>query len=278
MNNFIDYKKFPSENSASDLILLLEKNKIIFEVEDRSLRFNLIDDPTDDFFIVKIKLKDFKIVDELVQIQNESDIELLGEEHYLHTFSDDDILDAIANPEDWNKAELKLANTIAQQRKINISEKKINELKQINIKENKKKSSKLLKNTSNWLLIIAVFSVINSFFLVAQVPIKFTIGLGATEFVNGVILGLTGKLGILSIIITILISFIYVILWYLARKKIESALIAGIIFYAIDAIMLLVFKDFISVAIHIVIIVFVSIGYIKIKKNKLRKREVEGRE
>ncbi len=278
MNNFIDYKKIPSDDSAKDLILLLEKNKIHFEIEDRSQRFSLVDDPTDDFFIVRIKVEDFKTVDELVQVQSKSEVDLLGDDHYLHTFSNEDIIDTIANPEDWSRAEIKLAKNIAQQRKIDLSIKKLNKFKQKNIDENNKKAGKLLKNTSNWFILIAIFSVINSVFLVVELPIKFTLGLGISEFTNGILLAFTGKMGLLNIVVTVFISLIYVVFWYLARKKMEWALIAGVIFYGFDTILLLVFQDFLSVAVHIVIIVFILIGHIKIQRKKMRRREAEGHE
>ena len=99
----------------------------------------------------------------------------------------------------------------------------------------------------DWFFWIAGFSVINSVLAFANTSIHFVIGLGTTELFDSGVLGL-GKGP--AIALDILASAFYVLYGFFARKGARWAFIVGAVFYALDGLLLLFFKDWLAVAFH----------------------------
>ena len=118
MNDFIPYQTFSNLQDASYLIDLLDTNQIPFEIEDSTAQFDIVtktSNPLDDGIIVKIREIDVAKADEFILENTETDA---INDHYLYSFSDDDIMDVIVNQEEWTEEEIALAKEIAKQRGI----------------------------------------------------------------------------------------------------------------------------------------------------------------
>ena len=100
----------------------------------------------------------------------------------------------------------------------------------------------------DWFFWIAGFSMINSVLAFANASIHFVIGLGTTEIFDSGALGF-GK-GI-DIALDILSAAFYVLYGFFARQGARWAFIVGAIFYALDGVLLIVFKDWLAVAFHV---------------------------
>lgn len=99
----------------------------------------------------------------------------------------------------------------------------------------------------DWFFWIAGFSVINSVLAFANASIHFVIGLGTTEAIDSGALGM-GKGA--AIALDILCAAFYVLYGFFARKGARWAFIVGALFYALDGLLLLAFKDWLAVAFH----------------------------
>ncbi len=99
----------------------------------------------------------------------------------------------------------------------------------------------------DWFFWIAGFSIINSVLAFANASIHFVIGLGTTEVFDSGALGF-GK-GI-DIALDVLSAAFYVLYGFFARQGARWAFVVGAIFYALDGVLLLVFKDWLAVAFH----------------------------
>ena len=107
-----------------------------------------------------------------------------------------------------------------------------------------------LKGSSSWFVIIAALSLVNSVLFMAGAKIHFIFGLGLTQIVDAVAHN-AGSAGIvLDVIINGVIAAVFVLLWNFARKGEKWAWLAGMGLYALDGLILLLFKDFFSVAFH----------------------------
>ena len=108
-------------------------------------------------------------------------------------------------------------------------------------------------NTFYW---IAALSLVNSLVAIFGGGIYFVTGLGATLFVDGLASGLARELGSSAIILTVgfLISLfidgIVAMFGYFAGKGNRWAFITGMVFYFLDALLLLAFQDWLAVAFH----------------------------
>ena len=102
----------------------------------------------------------------------------------------------------------------------------------------------------DWFFWIAGFSVINSLLGLMNASINFVIGLGMTELFDefGGHSGAAGK-GV-ALGLDLLAAGFYVLYGLFARKGARWAFVVGMIFYALDGLLLLVAKDWLSVAFH----------------------------
>lgn len=279
MNTFVEYQKFPSAEIAIELISILDENKISYQVDDKGLGYSIISNPFDNFIIVKIQRKNIKKVNELTQKQEQLDYNDINEDHYLYTFSDKDIIDVIANPSEWTKIEIRLANEIAKQRKLELSAENINSAKIKKLKEivrEEQDANNKVKNTANWFGAIAIFSVINTILLIMNIEVQLIFGLGITQVADGVIYSITGELGIYNILTSSLLSIIFVLFWYFARKKQNWAFIVGTAVYTLDTFLFFFVKDWLSLGFHLFVIIGIISGYFDLleSKNKEAKQTI----
>ncbi len=107
-----------------------------------------------------------------------------------------------------------------------------------------------LKGSSGWFVVIAGLSLVNSVLSMTGASIQFIFGLGLTQIVDALAHGSGGAGIVLDLIINGLIAGVFVFFWSFARKGAKWAFFAGMGLYVIDGLILLAFKDFLSVAFH----------------------------
>lgn len=77
-------------------------------------------------YLVKIKNEDFETADDLLSPDNEGDIESEAEardgEYYLYSFTDDELMEVIADADEWNDYDVELARKILGDRGKPINE------------------------------------------------------------------------------------------------------------------------------------------------------------
>ena len=107
-----------------------------------------------------------------------------------------------------------------------------------------------LKGSSSWFVIIAALSLVNSVLFMTGANIHFIFGLGFTQIVDAVAHNAGGAGVVLDLIINGVIGAVFVLFWNFARKGQKWAWLAGMGLYVLDGLILLLFKDFLSVAFH----------------------------
>ena len=107
-----------------------------------------------------------------------------------------------------------------------------------------------LKSSASWFAVIAGLSVVNSVLSMSGASIHFIFGLGLTQIVDGLAhqAGTSGYA--LDFVINGIIAGVLVLIWNFARKGQAWAWYGGMALYAIDGLLLLLFKDYLSVAFH----------------------------
>ncbi len=107
-----------------------------------------------------------------------------------------------------------------------------------------------LKGSSSWFVVIAGLSLVNSVLSMAGASIHFIFGLGLTQIVDALAHGSGGAGIVVDLIINGMIACVFVLFWSFARKGAKWAFFAGMALYVVDALILVAFKDFLSVAFH----------------------------
>ena len=276
MRDFVNYQTFSNLEEASDLIDLLNANNIPFEVDDSSLRYdvsNANSNPMGKGLIIKISATDVEKTDKLnLKVETES-----PDDHFLYTFSDNDIADVIVNPEDWTEEEIAIANKILKQRNINLSAELIKSLRKDKIIENRKetvdeqtKQINAIKGGVSWLLWIGILSVINTLLLLTYQNLHFPVGLGINDAILGVMIGIkqTTSIDLPAVggyVLTFLVSGFFFWIWYKSKNKNRKFYLAGLIVYVIDTVLCVVIfvisKHWIDMAFHLLALAGLFRGY-----------------
>jgi hypothetical protein len=107
-----------------------------------------------------------------------------------------------------------------------------------------------LKGSASWFLMIAGLSLLNSVLAITGTHIRFIFGLGVTQIVDG-LAHQAGSAGyVLDLVINGIIAGVLVLFWNFARQGQKWAWYLGMALYALDAILLLLFKDYLAIAFH----------------------------
>ena len=114
-----------------------------------------------------------------------------------------------------------------------------------------------IRSGARWFHWVAGLSVINSIIVVAGGSWSFLFGLGVTQFVDGIVLlaieedpGAALMAKVLGVGINLTIAGGYVLLGWLAGRRHTWAFAVGMVFYALDGMIFLVFRDFLGLAFH----------------------------
>lgn len=113
------------------------------------------------------------------------------------------------------------------------------------------------RNGINWFFWIAALSLVNTGAYLLGTTWSFVIGLGITQVVDGIMAGLVhefgpgwGALRIAGLVVDLLIAGAFVLIGYFGRKGLSWAVIVGMVLYALDAVLLLLFGDFFAAIFH----------------------------
>jgi hypothetical protein len=134
---FSVYKTFHEHESAEALTSLLRANNIEVEViEQRDSLDSLYGAKasTKEIF-VKIKQADFEKADQIISRESQHDIASVDPDHYLFSFSDDELFDIIAKKDEWSEFDFQLARKILKDRGKDISEETVALLRNQRINE-----------------------------------------------------------------------------------------------------------------------------------------------
>jgi hypothetical protein len=125
MLDFLPFQSFPSAEAAAPLLELLRQHNVPFEtavdtgqpVFDPSMAFNR----TYATFQVKLHGADFEWVRRLQEDANRDALAALSPDHYLFSFSDVELFELIAKPEEWSALDVTLAGQLLRQRGRDVS-------------------------------------------------------------------------------------------------------------------------------------------------------------
>jgi hypothetical protein len=129
-----------------------------------------------------------------------------------------------------------------------------------NVLEQKLRVEQALKSSSSWFITVAVLSIVNSVLAMSGGRFHFIFGLGVTQIVDA-LAHQAGTAGFaLDLVINGIVAGVFVLFWNFARKGQKWAWYVGMSLYALDALILLPFKDFLSIAFHAYALYRMSMG------------------
>ena len=107
-----------------------------------------------------------------------------------------------------------------------------------------------MRRGAGWFLTIAVLSGINSVLQIVDAKIRFIFGLGITQVVDAVGKG-AGQNGMfVTIAVDGAFLLILILCWKWAKTGSQGAFVGGMIAYALDGVLLLLFSMWLDAAVH----------------------------
>lgn len=115
-----------------------------------------------------------------------------------------------------------------------------------------------MNGSISWFFIIAVMTVVNSVLVRTEAQLTFVVGLAASQFVDGVTIalarefdaGLTTAMTGVGLVVNLALAGIFALAGWLARRQHRWAVVAGMVLYALDSLLLLVFADWLGLIFH----------------------------
>ena len=123
-----------------------------------------------------------------------------------------------------------------------------------------------IQKSASWFFWIAGLSIINSLIYTFSGGIYFVIGLGISQFVDGVFTGLMGAPSLIALIPNLFIAGVFVLIGYRSRKYDKWAFITGVFIYTLDALVFLYFREWMAFGFHVFALIMISKGFFKIFK------------
>lgn len=125
-----------------------------------------------------------------------------------------------------------------------------------------------LKSGASWFYWIAGLSLINSIAAFAGANFRFIFGLGITQVLDalGTEIGRGGPA--IALVLDLVAAGIFVLFGVFAHKMHSWAFIVGMLCFAADTVLVLIFADWLSVGVHVLVLFFLFRGFVACRKLK----------
>jgi hypothetical protein len=123
-SNLATFKIFNDRETAEDFAEVLSAQNISYFIEEDSLTFDpsYANNPLNKDYAIKIAPADFENARKAFENYFNARIDKADPDYYLFKFSDEELLDIIAKPDEWGSFDYALAQNILKKRGIKISE------------------------------------------------------------------------------------------------------------------------------------------------------------
>ena len=121
------------------------------------------------------------------------------------------------------------------------------------------------KSGANWFYWIAGLTIITSLITFGGGSWRFLISLGSTQIIDGIAQAFAAEIGgaakVVGLVLDLIVTGLFVMFGWLAGQKHLWAYIVGMVAFALDGLLSLVFGDWIGVAAHAVVLYFLFRGF-----------------
>ena len=132
--------------------------------------------------------------------------------------------------------------------------------------EEKVRWQQALKVSAGWFLWVGGVSMVNSVCRLSGVKFQFIFGLGIAQLVDNLSHRIGGASIVLDIIINGFLVGVFAVFFNFARQGRKWAFLAGMILYALDGLLMLLFRAYLGVAFHAFALFSMNGGLVAISK------------
>jgi len=124
-----------------------------------------------------------------------------------------------------------------------------------------------LSSGANWFYWIAGLSAVNSIANFFEAQWNFAVGLGITQFFDGLGIflrseGTSTPILAAILIMSLVVAGLFFVIGVFANRRIITAFVIGIIIYGADSLLMLLFMDILGIIIHAIALFFIIRGFL----------------
>lgn len=137
MDEFLSYQSFANAEVAQGLLSLLRHHHLVYEtaLDEPVFSLNMAYNPTDTRFVVRLRADDFEAARQLEDELNQHLTASPASDHYLVSFTDEELFDILVKADEWNSYDVTLASQLLRQRGRDVSADTVRLLRQHRIDE-----------------------------------------------------------------------------------------------------------------------------------------------
>jgi hypothetical protein len=134
---FLTYKRFSEQNRVEAITQILKENGIAVETTEDSASLDSLygDKQFSRQFYIKIGENDFLKADAILAKVSEQELDTVDKDHYLYSFTDEELFDILSKPDEWNELDYQLSKKILKERGKEINNDIIELLRNQRVKE-----------------------------------------------------------------------------------------------------------------------------------------------
>jgi len=117
-----------------------------------------------------------------------------------------------------------------------------------------------LKRGANWFYWIAGLSLINTVIALSGGSVRFVFGLGITMAIDSAAKGMGGGAAV-AVVLDLIVAGLFVLFGVFAAKGRNWAFLTGLVLYALDGLLMLLFQEWIGVIVHAWALVAIFRGF-----------------
>lgn len=153
--DYITFKIFPDKDSAEDFSEVLSLEGINYEIEEDSLVFDpsYANHPLNRDYIIKIQRADLKPATKAYHEYFENQLDQAPPDYYLYSFTNEELEEILAKPDEWGTFDYLLSRKILGQRGVDFSMQKLELLKSERYKQLAKPETEKIANIAAYYFI-----------------------------------------------------------------------------------------------------------------------------
>jgi len=128
---YLRFKLLPDKQTAEDFAEVLRQNNIDYKIEEDALVFDasFANHPLARDYVIAVKQSDFKNASAAYDEYFAKQLNDVPADYYLLQFSDDELLEILAKPDEWGAFDYQLATALLKKRGVDINMQKTDRLK-----------------------------------------------------------------------------------------------------------------------------------------------------
>ncbi len=154
---YVLFKKFTSKEAAEELADFLSGHQLAYELEESALNFDLPGavTKTSKEYRIKLKKNDFEQAQQLLDEYTLKQLDQLDQDYPLFGFTDEELMDVLMKPDEWNTIDPLLAKKILKDRGKEMTTKELAALKEQRLEELSKP-----EQGQRWWIVVAYLSAL----------------------------------------------------------------------------------------------------------------------